>query len=84
MQHDKYAIINNRMFYFGKRTADTCDETAPTLEQAMSIVVRMIEEGEDDISIVEFIEKDGKTVAEGREVQFNISGNLEMFESLVY
>ena len=82
MQHDKYAIINNRMFYFGKRTADRCDETAPTIEQAMSVIVRMIEEGENDLSIVEFVVRSGQMVAEGREVQFILNGNLEMFEEM--
>jgi hypothetical protein len=39
MQHDKYAIINNRTIFFGSMTAEWCDETAPTLKQAMSLSV---------------------------------------------
>ena len=82
MQHDKYAIINNRTIFFGNMTAEWCDETAPTLKQAMSTAVQMIEEGEDNLSIVEFIERGGQMVAEGRSVQIKLIGDLEMFEEM--
>jgi hypothetical protein len=71
MQHDKYAIINNRTIFFGSMTAEWCDETA-----------QMIEEGEDNLSIVEFVERGGQMVAEGRSVQIKLIGDLEMFEEM--
>jgi hypothetical protein len=48
----------------------------------MSTAVQMIEEGEDNLSIVEFIERGGQMVAEGRSVQIKLIGDLEMFEEL--
>jgi len=79
MQHDKYAIINNSMWYFGKRTAEMCDETAPSIEEAMKIVSRLLLDGFSDLSIVEFIEVNGVFLANGREIQIRPNGDVEMF-----
>ena len=80
MQHDKYAIINNSMWYFGKRTAEMCDETAPTMEEALKIVMRLLIDGFDDLSIVEFIEVNGEMLANGREIHIRPNGDVDMFE----
>ena len=80
MQHDKYAIIDNSMWYFGKRTAEMCDETAPSMEEALKIVMRLLIDGFDDLSIVEFIEVNGEMLANGREIHIRPNGDVDMFE----
>jgi roadblock/LC7 domain-containing protein len=79
MQHDKYAIINNNLWYFGKRTAEMCDETASSMEEALKIVMRLLIDGFSDLSIVEFIEVNGEMLANGREIHVRPNGDVEMF-----
>ena len=79
MQHDKYAIIDNSMWYFGKRTAEMCDETAPTMEEALKTVMRLLIDGFSDLSIVEFVEVNGEMLANGREIHVRPNGDVEMF-----
>jgi len=79
MQHDKYAIINNNLWYFGKRTAEMCDETASSMEEALKIVMRLLIDGFSDLSIVEFIEVNGEMLANGREIHIRPNGDVEMF-----
>ena len=80
MEHDKYAIINNNLWYFGKRTAVMCDETAPTMEEALQAVMRLLQDGFEDLSIVEFIEQNGEMLANGREIHIRPNGDVEMFQ----
>ena len=80
MQHDKYAIINNNLWYFGKRTAEMCDETASSMEEALKIVMRLLIDGFSDLSIVEFIEVNGEMLANGREIHIRPNGDVDMFE----
>ena len=79
MQHDKYAIINNNLWYFGKRTAEMCDETASSMEEALKIVMRLLIDGFSDLSIVEFIKVNGEMLANGREIHVRPNGDVEMF-----
>ena len=76
MQHDKYAIINNNLWYFGKRTAEMCDETASSMEEALKIVMRLLIDGFSDLSIVEFIEVNGEMLANGREIHVRPNGDV--------
>ena len=80
MQHDKYAIIDNSMFILGKRTAEMCDDTAPTMGEALQAVMRLLQDGFENLSIVEFIEVNGEMLANGREIHIRPNGDVDMFE----